>query len=53
MVYKDKGIEINMSNYIKLFIVQKNFEKIYGITKEEILNMYVFDVNISRRKYLK
>ena len=38
--YQSKGITINMGNYIKLFMASKQFEKSYGITKEELLKKY-------------
>ena len=38
--YIDLGINIDMNNYRKLFINQKQFEKTYGITKEELLKRY-------------
>ena len=39
----DKGINIDIDNYRKLFIGQKNFEKSYGITKEELLKKYDYN----------
>ena len=41
--YMDKGINIDIDNYRKLFIGQKNFEKSYGITKEELLKKYDYN----------
>ena len=41
--YKDKGNEIDMINYRKLFIGQKNFEKQFGITKQELLEKYDYN----------
>ena len=43
MFYKDKGIKITMDNYRKLFINQKQFEKAYGIKKEELLKKYDYE----------
>ena len=40
MFYKEKNIEITDESYKKLFIGQKRFEKVYGITKEELLEKY-------------
>ena len=40
MYYKDIGIDIDETNYKKLFINKKIFEKQYGITKEELLAKY-------------
>ena len=41
--YMDKGINIDMSNYSKLFISQKRFEETYRITKEELLKKYDYN----------
>ena len=41
--YIDLGINIDMNNYRKLFINQKQFEKTYGITKEELLERYDYN----------
>ena len=41
--YLSKGIIIDMNNYKKLFISNKQFEQSYGMTKEELLNMYSYD----------
>ena len=41
--YMDKGINIDIDNYKKLFISQKQFEKSYGITKEELLKKYDYN----------
>ena len=41
--YKDRGIDIDMNNYGKLFVGQKNFEKTYGITKKELLEKYDYN----------
>ena len=41
--YMDKGINIDIDNYKKLFIGQKQFEKSYGITKEELLKKYDYN----------
>ena len=41
--YKDRGIDIDMNNYRKLFVGQKNFEKTYGITKKELLEKYDYN----------
>lgn len=38
--YLSKGIKIDMSNYHKLFMNNKHFERHYGITKEELLKKY-------------
>lgn len=40
MFYKEKNIEITDKSYNKLFINQKQFQKAYGITKEELLEKY-------------
>ena len=41
--YKERGIDIDMNNYGKLFVGQKNFEKTYGITKKELLEKYDYN----------
>ena len=41
--YKDRGIDIDMNNYRKLFDGQKRFEKAYGITKKELLEKYDYN----------
>ena len=43
--YEDSGITIDRDNYRKLFIVQKQFEKQYGITKAELLKIYPYPVH--------
>ena len=40
MFYKEKGINIDETNYNKLFISQKKFEKQYGVEKRELLERY-------------
>ena len=42
MFFKERGININMSNYNKLFVRQKQFEKQYGIKKSELLDRYKY-----------
>ena len=41
--YIDLGINIDMNNYRKLFMGQKQFEKTYGITKKELLERYDYN----------
>ena len=41
--YKDRGIDIDINNYRKLFIEQKRFEKEYGISKIELLEKYDYN----------
>ena len=48
--YKDRGIDIDMNNYGKLFVGQKNFEKTYGITKKELLEKYDYNKYKEERK---
>ena len=48
--YKDRGIDIDMNNYRKLFVGQKDFEKAYGITKKELLEKYDYDKYEEQRK---
>ena len=41
--FKEKGIVIDETNYNKLFASQKQFEKQYGVTKNEILQKYPYE----------
>ena len=41
--FKVKGIEIDYTNYSKIFIPEKAFEKQYGITTEELLEMFPYE----------
>ena len=41
--YMNLGINVDMNNYRKLFINQKQFEKTYGITKKELLERYDYN----------
>ena len=43
MFYKSIGIIITMNNYKKLFMGQSRFEKQYGITKQQLLEMYPYE----------
>ena len=45
MFYKEKGITITEENYRKLFVNQKQFEKSYGMTKEELIKKYPYNEN--------
>ena len=40
MLLQEKGIRIDETNYKELFSCQKNFQRKYGITKEELLAKY-------------
>ena len=40
MFFKEKNITIDENSYNKLFVNQKQFEKSYGITKQELLFKY-------------
>ena len=51
--FKEKGIDITIENYIKLFINNKRFEKQYGITKQEILEKYSYDEYIKEKHQKK
>ena len=50
MFYKEKSIEITDRSYKKLFIGKKQFEKAYGITKEELLEKYDYQAYIQQKK---
>ena len=43
-------IEIDMNNYRKLFIGNKQFEKIYGVTKKELLEKYDYEKYLEENK---
>ena len=43
MFFKEKGIVIDETSYRKLFVGQKQFEKKYGLTKNEILQKYPYE----------
>ena len=43
MFFKEKGIVIDETSYRKLFVGQKQFEKQYGLTKNEILQKYPYE----------
>ena len=42
MFFKERGIDIDETNFRKLFQGQKQFEKQYGLTKEELLERYPY-----------
>ena len=42
MFFKEKGIVIDETSYRKLFMGQKQFEKQYGLTKNKILQKYLY-----------
>ena len=48
--YIDRETDINMKNYRKLFVRQKQFEKAYGITKKELLEKYDYNKYKEERK---
>ena len=48
--YKDKGIDIDMNNYRKLFVREDQFEKSNGITKQELIEKYDYDKYEEQRK---
>ena len=50
MFYKERGTIVDMSNYRKLFIVNKQFEKSYGITKKELLEKYDYEKYLEEQK---
>ena len=51
--YKSMGIEINKNNYKKLFLDQKKFISIYGITNKELIQMYNYDEYINKVESIK
>ena len=46
MFYADNGINIDMSNYKKLFINSKQFEKSYGLTSEDLKEKYKYEERV-------
>ena len=50
MFYLSIGEEIDMTNYRKLFIGNKRFEKTYGVTKKEILDKYNYDEYLKEKE---
>ena len=50
MFYKENGIEINETNYRKLFMGQKRFEKQYGIDKSTLLEQYNYQEYLNSKK---
>ena len=48
--YKDRGIDIDMNNYRKLFVREDQFEKSNGITKQELIEKYDYDKYEEQRK---
>ena len=51
--YLDRGINIDISNFRKLFLNQKQFEKQYKITKEELIEKYSYDKYLEEMKNAK
>lgn len=47
---EDREIFITMQNYKLLFRSQKQFEKQFGITKSEILELYNYKEELNKRK---
>ena len=41
--YISQGIDINTNNYTKLFVSNKEFERVFGIAREKLLGMYDYD----------
>ena len=54
MFYKDRGIDIDMSNYSILFISRGNFYNKYKIDKIDILELYNYnrDCVLSKKKVI-
>ena len=53
MFLKEKGIEINETNYRKLFDSEKRFVKQYGVTKQEILAKYNYEESMKNKSVQK
>ena len=50
MFYLSKGITIDMSNYKKLYMNNKQFEKQYNITKKELLEKYNYEEYLKQKE---
>ena len=50
--YLSKGISINIDNCKKLFTRNARFKRTYGITKEELLEMFNYDEYMSENNIL-
>ena len=50
MFYKEIGLDVDMSNYRKLFTSNKKFEKTYGVTKQELLEKYSYEKHMEEIK---
>ena len=50
--YKERGIEVTIDNYRKLFVENKTFEKTYGITKKELLEKYSYEQYLEKQNSL-
>ena len=48
----ERGIIVDINNSGKLFISGKNFSKQYGITKEDLLEMYKYEDYIKEKNDL-
>lgn len=46
----ERGIIIDEKSSIKLFCNNKQFEKVYGISKETLLNMYSYDNEVKKNE---
>lgn len=48
--YQDKGVNITIDNYAKLFCSNKVFKKTYGINKKELIKKYNYDKYLKEKK---
>ena len=53
MFYKDNNIEINMDNYLLLFLLQEQFKKRYGKDNKEIVDLYSYQNYLEKNKKRK
>jgi len=51
--YKERNIDISIRSYRNLFINQKEFEKKFGLTKEELLKKYSYNEVKKWKNYSK
>ena len=53
MFFLEKGIKIDETNYSKLFLSKKRFQKQYGITKEKLLEKYNYEKDFKGKSTLE
>lgn len=51
--YKSKGIILDINSFDRMFMSQRRFEKIHGISKCELLELYSYSEKVKIRRYGK